>query len=69
MKTIKGITISQMAEELKLDKNAVMQRLFTARIKPITREALYDLSAWEIINKVPGRGRPKKVSLSKKSTK
>jgi hypothetical protein len=29
-------------------------------IKPITKEALYDVSALEAIRNVPGRGRPAK---------
>jgi predicted ArsR family transcriptional regulator len=62
MKSMKGITISEMAEELGIVKNAVAQRLFVAKIKPLTREALYALSALEAIRNVPGKGRPKKHS-------
>jgi predicted ArsR family transcriptional regulator len=60
MKSMKGITISEMAKELGIDKNAVAQRLFVAKIKPLTREALYALSALEAIRNVPSKGRPKK---------
>jgi hypothetical protein len=55
-----GITISEMVKELGIDKNAVAQRLFVAKIKPITKEAVYHESALEAIRNVPGKGRPKK---------
>ena len=60
MKSMKGITVSEMAKELGIDKNAVAQRLFVAKIKPITKEAIYHESALEAIRNVPGKGRPKK---------
>ena len=60
MKAKTGITISQMAGELGIEKNAVLQRLFVAGIKPITKEAIYPKSALEAIRNVPGKGRPKK---------
>ena len=66
MKTMTGITISEMAKELGIDKNAVLQRLFVAKIKPITKEALYDNSALEAIRNVPGKGRPKKPEAETK---
>lgn len=63
-----GLTISEMAEMIsksekrKIDKNAVLQRLFVAKIKPITKEAIYDTSALKAISNVRGRGRPKKIT-------
>jgi DNA uptake protein ComE-like DNA-binding protein len=60
MRNMTGITISEMAEKLGIEKNAVLQRLFVAKIKPKTREALYDESALEAIRDVQGKGRPKK---------
>jgi predicted ArsR family transcriptional regulator len=69
MKTMVGITISEMAKELGIDKNAVLQRLFVAKIKPITKEALYDSSALEAIRNVPGKGRPKKIEAETKTIK
>jgi predicted ArsR family transcriptional regulator len=65
MKSMKGITISEMAKELGIDKNAVAQRLFVAKIKPLSREALYALSALEAIRNVPSKGRPKKQPEAK----
>ena len=58
---MEGYTISEMAKELEIAPNTVMQRLYVAKIKPITKEALYDKSAIEAIRNVPSKGRPKKV--------
>jgi hypothetical protein len=58
---MEGITISEMAEILGIAPNTVMQRLYVAGIKPMTKEALYDKSALEAIRNVPGKGRPPKA--------
>jgi hypothetical protein len=58
---MEGLTISEMAEILGIAPNTVMQRLFVAKIKPISKEAIYDRSALEAIRNVPGKGRPRKV--------
>ena len=62
MISMTGITISEMAEKLGIEKNAVLQRLYVAKIKPKTREALYEESALEAIRSVPGKGRPRKAA-------
>ena len=62
---MEGLTMTEMAAELGLERNTVMQRLFVAGIKPITKEAIYDKSALEAIRNVPGKGRPKKPAESK----
>jgi len=62
MKSMNGYTISEMAKELGIASNTVVQRLFVAKIKPITKEALYDKAAFEAIRNVPGKGRPKKAA-------
>jgi len=49
-----------MAAKLGIERNTVMQRLFVAKIKPVTKEAIYDKSALEAIRNVPGKGRPPK---------
>jgi hypothetical protein len=64
-----GITISEMAKILDIAPNTVMQRLYVAGIKPITKEAVYDKSALEAIRNVPGKGRPKKAEAPDKATK
>ena len=54
-----------MAAELGIAPDTAKQRLFVAKIKPITREAIYDKSALEAIRNVPGKGRPKKEARGK----
>jgi len=49
-----------MAAELGIAPDTAKQRLFVAKIKPITREAIYEKSALEAIRNVPGKGRPPK---------
>jgi predicted ArsR family transcriptional regulator len=58
---MEGMTITEMAEILGIAPNTVMQRLYVAKIKPVTKEALYDKSALEAIRSVPGKGRPPKA--------
>ena len=55
-----GYTIKEMADILGIEPNTVKQRLFTAGLKPIIREAVYDKTALEIIRNVKGKGRPPK---------
>jgi hypothetical protein len=58
---MEGMTIGEMAAILGIAPNTVMQRLYVAKIKPISKEAIYDKSALEAIRNVPGRGRPPKA--------
>ena len=60
MKAMEGMTISEMAEILKLPRDTVMRRLLRAGRKPITMEAVYAVEDFEAIRSVPGRGRPRK---------
>jgi hypothetical protein len=63
------ITVNEMAIILKVDSNTIKQRLFQHDIKPISKDALYDLSALEVIKAVK-MGRPKKQpETSKKANK
>jgi predicted ArsR family transcriptional regulator len=57
---MEGLTIKEMAEILGIDPMAVKQRLFVAKIKPMTKDAVYDRTALEAIRNVPGKGRPRK---------
>jgi hypothetical protein len=59
---MEGFTVSEMAGILGIAPNTVAQRLFVAKIKPVTKDALYDKSALEAIRSVPGKGRPKKAA-------
>ena len=56
-----GYTAAEMAEILGINLKAAKLRLFRAKVKPITKDALYDKSALEVIRNVPGKGRPPKV--------
>jgi len=56
------LTISEMAEILKITYLAAKQRLLRAGIKAVSYEALYDASALEAIRNVPGKGRPRKAT-------
>jgi beta-lactam-binding protein with PASTA domain len=57
-----GMTASEMAEKSGLKIKTVKKRLEAAGIKPITKEAVYDNSAYYIILNAPPRGRPKKTA-------
>jgi len=57
---MEGMTISEMAEILKIPRDTVQRRLLRAGRKPITMEAIYAVEAFEAIRNVPGRGRPPK---------
>jgi hypothetical protein len=54
------ITVKEMADILNLTTNTVNQRLFQNSIKPISKDALYEISALEIIKNTT-MGRPKKA--------
>jgi len=58
------ITIMEMAERLGKKPNAVKQLLYNAGIKPVSREALYELEAFEAIKNAPPPGRPKRATLT-----
>jgi len=53
------ITATEMAKELGIRKEAVRQRLFTAKIKPLSPEASYPASALEAIRNAPKPGQHK----------
>jgi hypothetical protein len=62
---MEGLTIPEMAEILGIKRRAVETRLVRAGIKPITKDAVYDKSALDVIKNAPGKGRPKKPPESK----
>jgi predicted ArsR family transcriptional regulator len=41
------LTISEMAKILKLKPNTIKQRLFQKGIKPVSKDAIYEMSALE----------------------
>jgi hypothetical protein len=58
MYNMEGLTMPEMAEILGIDENTVKQRLWKAKIKPLTTQAVYPHEAINIIRKVPPVGRP-----------
>jgi len=62
------LTVKDMADILKVTKNTVNQRLFQSGIKPISKDALYEISALEVIKNTT-MGRPKKTVPDPKQTK
>jgi len=62
---MEGLTIKEMAEILGIPPDTVKNRLFVAKIKPLTKAAVYDKSALEAIRNVPGKGRPPKAKPDK----
>lgn len=55
------ITIQEMSKKLGVEPNTVKQRLFQHNIKPVSKDALYELSAFDVIKNVE-MGRPKKTA-------
>jgi predicted ArsR family transcriptional regulator len=62
------ITVKEMSDKLKIEPNTVKQRLFQHNIKPLSKDALYEWSAFEAI-KSTVMGRPKKQPEAKKDKK
>jgi len=62
---MEGLTITEIAEMLKISPRAVLQRLLRAGISPITKEAIYDLSCVDRIREVSKGGRPRKENTEK----
>jgi hypothetical protein len=62
------ITIKEMAKILKVEPNTIKQRLFQHGIKPVSKEALYDLAVLDTIRDTP-MGRPKKPETETKPNK
>jgi predicted ArsR family transcriptional regulator len=61
------ITVKEMANKLKLAPNTIKQRLFYHNIKPLAKDALYSIDAFEAIKNL-FRGRPpKKLNENKRS--
>ena len=55
------MTISEMADKLKLPKDTIRRRLLRAGRKPFSQEALYTDDDFEAIKEVPSKGRPPKA--------
>jgi hypothetical protein len=57
---MEGLTITEIAQILKINPSAAKQRLIRAGITPITKEAIYDPSCVDRIREVSKGGRPRK---------
>jgi hypothetical protein len=55
-----GVTLTEIADALGIEKWAAEKRLRKAGIKPLTREAIYPNGSIEKIRDVPSPGRPRK---------
>jgi hypothetical protein len=56
-----GMTISEMADKLKLPRDTIKRRILRGGYKPLTKDAMYSVDVFEAIKDVPGRGRPPKA--------
>jgi len=61
IKDIEFLTVKEMAERLGKKPSAIKQLLHKAGQKPISKDALYSVEAYEAIKDAPPRGRPKKT--------
>jgi transposase len=68
MGNVEGLTITEMAKKLGISYGTAKSRLVRAGVKPITKEALYDKSAFEILKNTAGKGRPRKNLPSENDT-
>ena len=62
------LTVREMADILNISANTVNQRLFQSGIKPISKDALYEVSALEKIKNTT-MGRPKTPEKEKPAKK
>jgi len=69
MTDMKGITIKEMAEKLGIPANTVRQRLFQRGIKPICKDAIYDVSALKQISDFGPKGFQPKDGSEKEAPK
>jgi predicted ArsR family transcriptional regulator len=59
-KIMEGLTAKEIAEILGISYDNVRKRIEKAKIKPVTKDAIYPLDTPEKIRKVLPVGRPKK---------
>jgi len=57
---VKPLTVKEMAERLGKTTTNVKQLLRNAGKKPVCKDAIYDIEAFESIKDAPPPGRPKK---------
>jgi len=66
MEVMTGLTLTEIAEALGIDKWAAEKRLRKAKVEKLTREALYPPDAVERIKNWKQPGRPKKATAPEK---
>jgi len=64
MKIMEGLTAKEIADILGISYDNVRKRIEKARIKPITKDAIYPNDTVDKIRDVAPVGRPKKVKQS-----
>jgi len=69
MKVMTGLTASEMAKILKRKVKTVRQQIFNLDIKPLTKEAVYDMEVLEVLKGIKPQGRPRKTPIKDKSKK
>jgi hypothetical protein len=57
---MEGMTITEMAEKLKIQRKTIEMRILRGGYKPLTKDAVYAVEVFEAIKKSRGKGRPKK---------
>jgi hypothetical protein len=70
---MEGMTVSELAKELKISIDATRKRIETAGVQPITREAVYDPKVLEILRNVrmgrPPKAKPEEPAKAKPTKK
>ena len=61
MKIMNGLTAKEIAKILGISYDNVRKRIEKAKIKPITKDAIYPIDTPEKIRDVAPVGRPKKI--------
>jgi plasmid maintenance system antidote protein VapI len=57
---MEGMTITEMAEALKIPRKTIEMRILRGGYKPLTKDAIYANEVFEAIKNTPGKGRPPK---------
>jgi DNA-binding transcriptional regulator LsrR (DeoR family) len=69
MKNMDGLTAKEIADILGISYDNVRKRIEKAKIKPITKDAIYPHETVEKIRSVAPVGRPKKAAPDKAASK
>jgi len=64
MKGMEGLTAREIAKELGITYDNCRKRISKAKVKPITKDAIYSRDVLDIIRDVDPVGRPKKAEAT-----